>query len=129
MAGTFLNPVNLWDAENLVVAVVPPMVDTSVIQSVGRDLDSKGRVPLPSADAIMAQSTQRATFNPSMAQNRLAQQLEQRFRVSGDGPSQKLKEQWEKLFAYFGKSMTPKLLSDETAKKVDAEDDFDYGFD
>ena len=129
VAGTFLNPVNLWDENNAVVVVVPPMVDTNVIQSVGRDLDAKGRVPLPSADAIMAQSQQRATFNPNLAQNRLAQQLAQRFNVTGDGPSPRLKEQWEKLFAYFGKSMTPKLLTDETAKKPDAEDDFDYGFD
>ena len=40
VAGTFLNPVNLWDENNAVVVVVPPMVDTNVIQSVGRDLDA-----------------------------------------------------------------------------------------
>jgi hypothetical protein len=121
VAGTPFNPVAIIGDGGRVVATVPPLVDTNVIRAKTRNTVGKSALPV---DSIMSQAVQRASLSPQLAQTQMVRDLTNRYRVTENKPSPTLRQQWEALLTYFGKSFDPKKAA---AAKPDAdESDFEY---
>jgi hypothetical protein len=115
IAGTPYQAVNVVDASGNFLIQVPPVLDRHSL---------KPAIHGSNLAAVFEEANQRSHTSPVLGARIISNELENRVTTSlRTEENQGLKEEWEKLFSYYG--VTPQLARDSNANSSSSESDFE----